>query len=331
MNRWTKVHKAAALVRSETARIRGALLRLAKNKNFTHLKPGDRELIQSLAWIKGPRSKVFREAAKNLRTQLGQRDFFLSGLQSSSRYLPFIEKEFAASGLPTELTRLPFVESSFNVQAESKVGASGIWQIMPYTGREFLIVGNSIDERNSPFKSSLVAIELFRQNYRKFQSWPLAITAYNHGWEGLRDAIEETRSEDLAVLINKYHTGAFKFASANFYTCFLAALHAERYHKEIFKELPADYAPVDFKVVTLEKTTKARSLLKNLGISSDDLLTYNLDLKHAVKKNAALPKGYYLILPTRFDQALARQLSSRKRTMREADLRIHAQKNPGLM
>ena len=329
LNKWAKYAKEKRIVHEDFYRIHRALLDLAHRGWRKHMPRLEHILAYDLSHVRGPRRWVYQQAADNVRIQLGQRDFFISGLKESGRYLPFMEKEFSANSLPVELTRLPFVESSFNIHAESKAGASGIWQLMPYMGREFLLVNNQIDERNSPFKSSLVAIELFKQNYHKFKSWPLAITAYNHGWHGLRDAIKAVHSKNLATLIRRYHGGAFKFASANYYTCFLAALHAQEYQKEIFKNLDPSETPADFKVVTLERRTRPKTLIRRLGLSSDELLTYNLDLKHAVSDNAVLPKGYYLILPNQPDQVLEQMLLKKGRAIREAKLHVSQRRSAG--
>ncbi len=329
LNKWAKYAKEKRIVHEDFYKIHRALVALARRGWRRHMPRLEYVLARDLSHVHGPRRWVYQQAADSVRVQLGQRDFFISGLKESGRYLPFMEKEFSANDLPVELTRLPFVESSFNIRAESKAGASGIWQLMPYMGREFLLVNNQIDERNSPFKSSLVAIELFKQNYHKFKSWPLAITAYNHGWHGLRDAIKAVHSKNLATLIRHYHGGAFKFASANYYTCFLAALHAQEYQKEIFKNLDPSEPPADFKVVTLERRTRPKALIHRLGLSSDDLLTYNLDLKHAVSNNALLPKGYYLILPTHDDQALEQLLLKKGRALREAELHVSQRHSAG--
>lgn len=327
-NRWTKFHRAEATVNKETRAVRLALKKISKiknlAKNISKLTPFERSLLRVLQTIKGPRQHVARIAAKRVRTQLGQRDFFLSGLASSAKYLPLIEQDFIANGLPAELCRLPFVESSFNLEAQSKVGASGIWQIMPTTGKSYLIVTDVIDERNSPLKASVAAIEIFKTNYRQLKSWPFAVTAYNHGLGGIRRALRISRAETLPELISRYHSGSFRFASANFYTSFLAALHAEKYNKEIFGDKAADLnasrLALEHQVVSLPRTMRIKKLLQTIGMNSSELLDYNFDLKHAIRKNSFLPRGYKLILPSRWPHNLDGDLSLRRRSFKEASL-----------
>ena len=88
-----------------------------------------------------------------------EKAFFISG-----RYLPLMESIFRKKGLPIELTRIVFVESSFNIQAQSRVGASGLWQIMPIIGKKFKYLDANHDLRNDPRSATLWP---FRDRYRR--------------------------------------------------------------------------------------------------------------------------------------------------------------------
>lgn len=293
---WLRRDRAEKIARQKALEIRSSLRRLASRRSYSNLPLNEQQLFDKLAAVPGPRARVFREAAANVRTQLGQRDFYQRGLINSSRYLPYMEEEFKRAGLPTELTRLPFVESSFNEDARSKVGASGIWQIMPRTGRAYMIVSDQIDERNSPLKATSAAARLLRSYFRAIDSWPLAITSYNNGIGNTQRAIRGAGSRDLATIIARYHKGDFRFASSNFFTCFLAALYAEKYNELVFKDLPREPLQ-ERQVIRLSQATKAQSLAKSMNLTSSELLKYNLDLRAALKVNALLPKGYRVHLP----------------------------------
>lgn len=309
---WLRRDRAEKQARHSAEQIRQALRHLSRRSNYRHLTPLEKDLYGKLSSLKGSRRAVFRQAADNVRIQLGQRDFFERGLVNSSRYLPYMEEEFKMRGLPTELTRLPFVESSFNEEARSKVGASGIWQIMPRTGKAYMIVNDQIDERNSPLKATAAAARLLRSYYRAMDTWPLAITSYNNGIGNLKKAIQHAKSHDLATIITRYHHGDFQFASSNFFTCFLAALYSEKYSELIFKNTPRQPLQ-EREVVRLNGRTRARYLAKVTGLSSADLLKYNLDLRGALKKNASLPKGYRLHLPPGYGDKLFRRVADDKR------------------
>lgn len=173
----------------------------------------------------------FSEAAKKnrLRFQLGQKDRIVQGIYFSGRYLEDFEKIFREANVPMELTRLVFVESSFNVLARSKVGASGLWQIMPKTGKPFMMINDAIDKRNHPIEAAKTAAKLLKINYKMLESWPLAATGWNHGPSGILKLTKKYKTRELGELVDNTVTKKrFGFASRNFYASFLAVLEVER-------------------------------------------------------------------------------------------------------
>lgn len=158
-----------------------------------------------------------------LRTQLGLADVFHEAALRAQLYLPRMERIFKENGLPTALTRIPFVESMFNIKARSKAGATGVWQLMAYSARPHIIVNRHKDERNSPLKATYAAAQILKANYAGLKSWPLAITAYNHGANGIKRGVAKLGSSNLADLILSYRSKNFGFASQNYYAEFLAA------------------------------------------------------------------------------------------------------------
>lgn len=307
---WLRRDRAMKHVSRQKHKIIRTLRKLAKRKNFRRLKGLQKELYETLKKVPGKRRRVLRFASRNIRSQLGQKDFFLQGLKVSSRYLPYMESVFAEQGLPLELTRMPFVESSFNIKARSKVGASGIWQIMPRTGKAYLKVSRTIDERNSPLKATRAAAVMLRQYNRSLKSWPLSITGYNHGIGGVMKAKRIARSKNLATIIRRYHRGSFRFASSNFYTCFLAALYAEKYHDKIFSQVVRE-KPMDRKIVRLSSRLRLKQVLKWTGLDKKTLIRYNLDLGHSVSRNPWLPRGFELHLPPGVAERVMNKLGKR--------------------
>jgi membrane-bound lytic murein transglycosylase D len=148
-----------------------------------------------------------------------------------------MERIFAEVGIPLELTRLPHIESSFENRALSKVGAAGMWQIMPATGRLYLRVDRVVDERLNVRAATLAAARILRDNYEKLGTWPLAITAYNHGPNGMRRAVDTVGTTDFGVIVQQYRGPLFGFASRNFYAEFLAALDVSQNYKQYFGDL----------------------------------------------------------------------------------------------
>jgi membrane-bound lytic murein transglycosylase D len=236
LHRWTRYHKAKALVNKRRRLIRNTLTKLSKRRNYRNLSSIELKLLKIMRKAPGKFRSRLKLASKNVRSQLGQKDFFRAGLGRYDLWITEIEKTFSKYRLPLELTRLPFVESSFNPDAVSKVGASGVWQIMPAIGKKFLKINKHIDERNDPIKSARAAALLLKENKLLLKKWPLAVTAYNTGVGLIRKGVRRHKTRDLNRLIKKYKSGNFGFAAKNFYSSFLAALHVEAY-KDMFFDL----------------------------------------------------------------------------------------------
>ena len=167
-------------------------------------------------------SKWLLSAKDSLRFQGGMMERFNSGIQRSLQHIPVIHNILASQGLPGDLVHLPHVESSYVTFARSKVGAVGLWQIMPGTMR--ILMGQKyISKRMDVGIATQAAAKLLAQNYAATQSWPLALTAYNHGLNGVLRAVRTTGSKDLCTIIERYESRSFRFASSNFYAQFLAA------------------------------------------------------------------------------------------------------------
>ena len=220
-----------SLIRRKRNYYKGILERLARGKR--HGLTRDERRV--LAMFEGRQTAAaFREAAQQVRFQSGIRESFRAGLVRSGAYLPMIEPIFERAGLPKELTLLPHVESSFRNDARSRSGASGIWQFMPATARRFLTVNRRVDERHDVRLATIAATKLLKENYRLLGTWPLAITAYNHGAWGMKRAVANTGTKDIGKIVRRYRGRAFGFASRNFYAEFLAAVHVARNYEHYF-------------------------------------------------------------------------------------------------
>jgi len=228
--------------------------------------------------------------SNRLKVQRGVRDHFAAGIRRSGRYMPHMREIFAEQGLPQELTYLPLVESSFRMDARSFAGAVGIWQFMPRTGRRFMRVSRDLDERRDPWEATRAAARLLHVNYRALQTWPLAVTAYNHGQAGMARAVRQVGSQDIVLIIQRYRSPIFKFASKNFYAEFLAAVHIMRDVEQHFPGIEYD-APLQVEEITLQKYVPVASLLRYSGLSRAELLEWNPALNDRARW---MPKGYRL-------------------------------------
>ena len=179
-------------------------------------------------------------AMDDVRFQLGQSDRFRAGLIRSGAWETHIAETLANLGLPAELAVLPHVESSFNPSAYSKVGAAGLWQFMRSTGRRYMRIDGAVDDRLDPFRSTEAAAQLLAYNYRLLGTWPLALTAYNHGTAGMLRAKESLGTDDIVKIVRGYTGRTFGFASRNFYVSFLAALEIDHNPEKYFGPLPKE-------------------------------------------------------------------------------------------
>ncbi len=239
----------------------------------------------------------FVQAAEGVRFQLGQADRFREGIQRSGVWGPHIADVLASKGLPPEISALPHVESSFDPAAYSKVGAAGLWQFMRSTGRRFLRIDDAVDERMDPFRATEAAAQLLDFNYRLLGSWPLALTAYNHGAAGMRRARDAMQTDDIVRIVRGYKSTTFGFASRNFYVSFLAALEIDRNPQRYFGNL--DRHPESrFAEVEVPAFVPVAALERVIKIERSTLKQLNPALLPSVwRGQRVVPKGYRLRLP----------------------------------
>lgn len=215
-----------AILKNEREKYSKTLVSLSKKLHISPKKWSRDERKVARLFKKGQLTrKNLLEAKDNLRFQTGLKSQFEAGIQRSINYLPAVYPIVKQSGLPLDLALLPHVESSYNSRAGSKVGAMGLWQIMPATMRLFEGAA-AVDKRTDPSFSTKTAMKILKADYEKIQDWPLTLTAYNHGVNGMLRAIDETGSRDLCRVIDHYESPSFRFASSNFYAQFLAARQA---------------------------------------------------------------------------------------------------------
>jgi membrane-bound lytic murein transglycosylase D len=276
-------------------RIAAALRRIAAAGDAGELSADDQR-IKAL-WGAEATPARLRAAIDDIRFQLGQSDRFRAGLIRSGAWETHIAETLANLGLPAELAVLPHVESSFNPFAYSKVGAAGMWQFMRSTGRRYMRIDGAVDDRLDPFRSTEAAAQLLAYNYRVLGTWPLALTAYNHGTAGVRHAKETLGTDDIARIVRSYSSRTFGFASRNFYVSFLAALDIDRNPEKYFGPLQRE-SEARFQEVQVPAYVSVASLERALKIDNMKLRALNPSLLPPVWSGALrVPKAYRLRVP----------------------------------
>ena len=182
-----------------------------------------------------PSQPLLEELRDGVHTQRGVTERFRGGIVRSGRYLESFQQIMDDHDVPVEVALLPLVESSYE-NARSVAAAVGVWQFTRPTSRGYLLVSRHVDERLDPVKSARAAAKLLKSHYEVLGSWPLAITAYNHGRSGMLRAKAEHGS-DLPTIIDQYRSPLFGYASMNFYTEFLAAIDVYEHRQDYFGSL----------------------------------------------------------------------------------------------
>ena len=263
------------------------------------LEPAQQALLQRLPAGSSPGE--IREFADNVRFQRGLADRFRDGLIRSGALLEPMKRMLARHGVPEDLVYLPHVESSFNNATLSKFGAAGIWQFTRGTGRMFMKVGYEVDERLDPIIASEAAARFLRQNYERLGTWPLAITAYNHGPQSLERITRRMGTRDLAVLIENYDGRLFKFASKNFYAEFLAAREVAQDYERFFGPIQLQ-STLQYDDVELPWHVEAQDMADALDLDLPALRRLNPALRDAVWSGAKyIPAGFTLRIPAEAD------------------------------
>lgn len=258
------------------------------------IAPATKEERRIAAMVQGLTKSQLVKAGESVRVQIGQKERFREGVIRSRAYLPEIKKIFRSYNLPEELAYLPHVESSFNPDARSKVGASGLWQFTKSTGKDYLRIDNTVDERHDPILASHAAAKFLKRNYTVLDSWPLALTAYNYGTAGMARAKKAKGSYEK--IFKEYDEGYFKFASRNFYSEFLAALNsARKLERSLFQPVPTRISAT---TIRISSPTSIDSIKRHFKVDGKTIKKLNPTIEQSVLEGKKqLPRGYLLKLP----------------------------------
>lgn len=222
------------------------------------------------------------KSADRIRCQNGIREQFEQALSRYRYYKNDVVKIITDSSLPDDIQYLPFVESSYNPMAYSKVGAAGLWQIMPQTARVLgLKINSSIDERLDPIQATKAAARYFVNSYQTLYQTaqenrhdtsllgPFVITSYNYGIAGMKKALE-AHGANFTDVLNNYKGKSFRVAVKNFYASFLAARHLVTNEPLYFQNIQAYRFP-EYKVMSVPKSISAPKFSEIFNIP-DELL-----------------------------------------------------------
>lgn len=288
---------------------RRILLDLATRNPDPRTLSGEYAEVHALFGARGNPER-WRYAADRIRVQRGLREKFHRGLIHAGQYREHILEIFREEGVPEEIAWLPMVESTFNVEARSKVGAAGVWQFMPGTGRLYMRVDGTVDQRLDPIIAARGAARLLRHNYEGLGSWPLALTAYNHGYYGMRRAVAQVGTNDYMTIRRLYDGPAFGFASKNFFAEFLAALYVAE-HAEQYFGMHEPFRTLEFDVVSMPVAMSLRDVASAVQVDANRLWQLNPSLTDDVwAGRRSVPAGFLLRVPPGYGREAPLQLGA---------------------
>ena len=198
----------------------------------------------------------------------------LSSLLALSKYyFPIFENALEAGGLPLELKYLPVIESALNPSAKSYVGAAGLWQFMPATGRLYgLEVNSLIDERCDPYKSSKAAVAYLKDLYEIYGDWMLVIAAYNCGPGNVNKAIRRSGGKRDYWDIYEY----LPRETRGYVPAFIAANYAMYYAESLYHICPSELKlPVVADTLCVNYRVHLEQISDCLGVHIDELRRLN--------------------------------------------------------
>ncbi|WP_290526916.1 lytic transglycosylase domain-containing protein [Alistipes sp.] len=254
-------------------------------------------------------------------------------LGMSQYYFPLIEEELIKAGLPVELRALPIIESALSPTAVSPMGAAGLWQFMPATGKVYgLEVNSLVDERCDPVLSTRAACRYLKDLYTLYKDWTLAIAAYNCGPGNVNKALARAGDGsrtfwDIYDFLPRETRG--------YVPAFIGASYAYAYHKLHGIEFTEPPLPLATDTIRVDRLLHLGQVSSTIDIPMETLRQLNPQYKLDIVP--ATTKTYSLVLPQRYvcryiqqqDSIFAKDSAYLKEYMNPANLEKKRQQRSG--
>ena len=217
-------------------------------------------------------------------------------------YLPIFEEALEAYQLPLELKYLPIIESALNPKAVSHAGATGLWQFMIGTGKQYgLEVNSLVDERRDPVKSSYAAARYLKDLYKVFGDWNLVIAAYNCGPENINKAIHRAQAaqKDSVQTNVKDYWNIYPYLPAEtrgYVPAFIAANYIMTYYCDHNICPMTTRLPAQTDTVVVNRNVHLEQIAAVLGLDTDLLRSLNPEYRRDVVPGQTKPSTIRLPL-----------------------------------
>ena len=211
----------------------------------------------------------------------------------SQYYFPIIEDALLREELPIELRALPIIESALQPTAVSPVGAVGLWQFMPSTGKSYgLEINSLVDERRDPVRATEAACRYLKDLYAIYNDWTLAIAAYNCGPGNVNKAMARSGGKTFWEIYDYLPRETRGYVPA-----FIGATYAYAYHQ--LHEIEPTEAPIPLSVDTLHiaRLMHLNQISSTIDVPLETLRQLNPQYKLDIIP--ATTKAYTLVLPQR--------------------------------
>ena len=255
-------------------------------KNIDVDQKVDYELSTDL--LKERLKKMDEKSPFNIEYNIGLENVIKSFLKNRKRsferlmglsqfYFPLFEEELAKNNIPLEIKYLAVVESALNTRAISRVGATGLWQFMYQTGKQYgLKINSFIDERNEPMASSKAASQYMNNMFKIFNDWDLVLAAYNSGPGNVAKAIRRSGGQQNYWNIRRN----LPKETQGYLPAFLATMYIFEYHKEhgiVPNKAVANHFSTD--TIMIKKAMTFKQISQLLDISTEELQFFNPSFK----------------------------------------------------
>ncbi|MEN8123159.1 MAG: LysM peptidoglycan-binding domain-containing protein [Bacteroidota bacterium] len=234
-----------------------------------------------------------------IKTYLKTRQKALSNLMAKAKYyFPLFEEKLDKYDIPLEVKYLAIVESALQPKARSRVGATGLWQFMYQTGKQYdLTVSSYVDERQDPFLATEAACKFLADLYNIFGDWDLALAAYNSGPGNVNKAIRRSGGNKNYWNLRSY----LPRETASYVPIFYATLYLFEYADEHNLKASADFNLHHFEVDTIQvkRLVTFEQIQTTTGIDEDLLSFLNPAYKLNIIPHIA-NKNYKLVLPKEY-------------------------------
>ena len=238
-------------------------------------------------------------------------------LSRSARYFPIFEEQLAAAGMPLELKYIAIQESALRPYATSRVGAAGLWQLMPGTARELgLTVNSELDERLDAELGCAAGLEYLRRQYERYGDWALAIAAYNCGPGNVNKAIRRSGKRTPNFWQLRRHLPR---ETAGYMPSIIAAAYLMTYYHD--HEVTAEQMELDMQIteaITVYRDLSLHRVAQVTGLHPEKVIELNPQYIKGYLPGS--PGGHRLRLPARVVPAMRTYLATNPAGRAECDV-----------